>query len=118
MRPRNVNIPARSTSVKLVNWAGRITWFSFRETTGAALATFRLWDGQDNSGALVAAVNLGPGESTRDYTGRHALPFDGGLFIEVLAGSVEGAVYVVPETEWPGEVIPVTIVTGVGASGV
>jgi hypothetical protein len=93
---------------------GRIVYWAFRETSGASPATFRFWDGSSNGGLLVAPISLDPGESIREFPGFHSLPYRIGLFLEVLSGTVEGQVTIVPVEEWPeGGGIPVFVVGSV-----
>lgn len=80
-------------SQKVSTSKGRLVGFSLRETTGAASATIYLRDGNDNSGDIIAAIQLAPGESAREYY-QYGLAFGYGVFLDVAAGAVEGAVYV------------------------
>jgi hypothetical protein len=89
-------------------------FWTFRETSGGAGATFRLWDSSGNSGALVAPFSLDPGESIREFPGFHSLPYRVGLYLEVLSGTFEGQVTIVPVEEWPDEGgIPVFVIGSV-----
>ena len=77
----------------LVSHAGYYVGYSLRETAGA-VATVRLWNNASAaSGTLVATIAL-VASASRDF----AVPDDGvwfdlGLFVEVVAGTVEGAIY-------------------------
>ncbi|MGH7748059.1 MAG: hypothetical protein ACREQ5_25370, partial [Candidatus Dormibacteria bacterium] len=82
-------------SAVLDNASGRVVWWAWRETTGAAPATFRLWDGSNNGGQLLVPFSLSANGSTRDYPGLHSLPYSIGLYLEVLTGTVEGVVMVI-----------------------
>lgn len=86
----------------LDNTAGRITWHAWRETTGTSPAVIRLWDGTGTGGKLLVPVSLLAGQSTRDYTGEHAMPYQTGLYLEVVSGTVEGQVLALAEGEWLG----------------
>lgn len=100
MRPIRISIPARTTDQKLEARAGRITWYSFAETTGAAPASFVLYDGNDTTGSIVMPVNLLANESTREYTGHEGVPYMGGLYLHIISGSITGAVVCVSEENW------------------
>jgi hypothetical protein len=68
------------------------------ETTGAASASFRLRDGNNANGEVIARVNLLAGESVRDVlTPRGIRIFTGHLFLEWLSGSIEGVVFWKPQ---------------------
>ena len=59
-------------------------------------AAFNLYDGVDEKGQLVAAFTLASNESTRDYPAGAGIEIKGGLFLEMLSGSIQGAVWVTP----------------------
>lgn len=89
-------------------------YWAWRETSGASTATFRLWDGSNNGGAMVAPFTLQPNESVREFPGFHSLPYRVGLFLEILSGTIEGQVTVVPWSERDGEWgVPVIVVGSV-----
>ncbi len=75
----------------LVGGPGCLTWHSTYETTGAATASYELYDQSITSGQLLAPVTLAANESTRDFIGLHALPFLGGLWYKQVSGSVGGS---------------------------
>lgn len=87
---RQVNLGGRDT--KAATSAGRLMGWSLRETAGAQ-ATVYLRDGLDDTGAIVAAIELAPNESTRDSYFPGGLSYGAGLYVDVAAGAVEGAVY-------------------------
>lgn len=114
MRPRLLPIPGPAASGPLDGRGGRIVFWTFRETTGGAPATFRVWDGSSAAGALIAPFSLDPGESVREFPGFHSLPYRVGLFLEVITGTFEGQVTIVPVEEWPeGGGIPVFVIGSV-----
>jgi hypothetical protein len=94
----------------LDNTAGRLTFWSFTETTGAATAEIRLFDGSSAGGASIADITLAAGQSTRDWLGHDGLPYETGLFLQVVSGTVNGQVFSIPENEWRGRGIPVEVV--------
>ena len=87
-----ITVPATGSQVA---YGGRslIMGWSLLETTGTAAATVEIWDGQDATGQLIAAISLDPGESTRDWLGPEGIETDIGLFVRVIGGSVRGAVW-------------------------
>lgn len=101
MRPRILSVQAPATSRALDGRGGRIVYWSWRETSGAGSSSFRLWDGSSAVGRLVGTFSLLPNESVREFPGFHSLPYDTGLFLEVLAGTFEGQVTIIPVDEWP-----------------
>lgn len=68
--------------------------WAIRETTAAAGASFRLWDGNAAGTELLANCNLASNESDRDWFGPQGIVVQTGrIFIEVVSGSLEGVVY-------------------------
>lgn len=73
---------------------GHVLRISLRETTGAASAVVRFWDGSQAAGILLDSIALTPGQSTRDMYRSHQYRYTIGLFIQVVSGLVEGAVVI------------------------
>lgn len=78
---------------RLTTAAGRLVGFALRETSGAASAVVVIRDGADATGAVLAPVTLGPGESVRDWFGPAGVNIAAGCFVHIVSGAVEGAVY-------------------------
>lgn len=103
MRPH----PLRSLPVGVMVAPGRqIDWgdwwlagWSFRETTGAAVAQLDLIDGADGNGVMIASLAVAAGGSVSHTIGGHLLEVRTGLWVTVGAGSVVGALWVMPRTE-------------------
>lgn len=87
MRTSVVNLPVASG--QLLNTGGCLVIHATRETAGAA-AVYRLWDSADASGQLLLSISLSANESTRDFFPMHYLPFNTGLYFELVSGAVEG----------------------------
>jgi hypothetical protein len=84
--------PATSRSV--VNNRATLFGYSITETTGAAAATVRLCDAPDGNGLSLALITLTAGQSVRENLPAFGLNLDAGLFVSVIAGSVDVSVYV------------------------
>lgn len=69
-----------------------MTGFSLTETTGTASASFRLINGINTSGIVLARINLAPSESAREYLPFPWLLFPAGIFGVLVSGAVEGSV--------------------------
>lgn len=65
--------------------------FTARETSGSAAAVLRIFDGADNTGRLLETVRLAQSESTSDWND-DGLIVATSLYVEVVSGTVEGAV--------------------------
>lgn len=96
--------PARTVPIRdgaadelLIGGASLLTYYNVTESTASGTARVRLWDGTGTDGALIASITLTANESTRDLIPPPGLLVRTGLFLEVVAGAVEGAVWVVPE---------------------
>ena len=104
MQVQNVPIVSGVTPPVIVNGSGRLLWHSFKETTGAAQAEYTFTDGNKPDAKVILPVTLAAGESTRDYMGRHGIPFEQGLYFDLVGGAVSGNVVFElcdPTTETP-----------------
>lgn len=72
---------------------GAYRGFTIRETAAAA-ATVRLFDNASAaSGGLLATISLASGGS-REIIDGDGVWFDNGVFVEIVAGTVEGSIFV------------------------
>lgn len=81
-----------TSSASISRSPGRLVGFALRNTDSGNPATVYLRDGNDADGALIVPVQLAAGESTGDAWAI-AVSFVDGLYVDVNAGTVEGAVY-------------------------
>lgn len=87
-------IPATAQSQALAPaGAIRLGGWSLLETTGAAPATVELWDGGAPGGATVAVITLTAGQALTNTLPGKGVALTSGLFLNVIAGSVRGAVW-------------------------
>lgn len=84
-----------TTDVLILGRDGILFGWSFIEVTGTANAEIDLYDGTTAGGALIAAVALQPGQSTRDNSPGLGIALTVGLYVHIVAGSVRGALWVV-----------------------
>lgn len=69
--------------------------FSLRNTSASAVATVRIHNHPSSaSGSLLDAVEVAAGESAREWYGGVGIFADAGIFVDVVAGAVEGSVRV------------------------
>ena len=114
MKPRLISLPDPVSSQLLDGAGGRVVYWCFSETAGAA-AQFRLWDSSTNADTLMASVQLPSDTSSVVFPGFHSLPYKTGLFLEVVSGSIEGAISVIPFDDWGDDnySTPVTVIGSV-----
>jgi hypothetical protein len=93
---RTIALGTITADATAITGAGILFGYSFTETTGGAVAEVQLLDGTDTGGAFITDITLLADESTRDWFGLPGLVFRNSLFVDVVAGSVAGAVWVVP----------------------
>jgi hypothetical protein len=114
MRPRILPIGSPAISGVVDGRAGHIVYWALRETSGTNPAMFRLWDGSNNQGSMIAPFSLDPGESIRENSGMHSLPYRVGLYLEILSGTIEGQITSVLWDDWPEQGgIPVFVIGSV-----
>jgi hypothetical protein len=99
---RPIPISARTTDLQIAGGLTLLLGWSFRETTAAAGATFRLVDGTETGGAIVASITLTSNESTRDLIPAPGLACMSGLFLDVIAGEIEGSIWALEATQIGG----------------
>lgn len=86
-------LPLYGSGSQLVsNSRGRVTGYALRETSGANPAVVRLRAGRDSGGDLLVPIALTAGQSRTEAV--PAVSYGDGLFVEVVSGTVEGAVFV------------------------
>lgn len=93
LRPFTIG-PAGAPGVAL--WSGDVylAGWVISESTGAAVASFQLVDGNDANGVPIATVNLAAGGTSSVMLGGHLLVCQTGLFVRVTAGSVVGSAFI------------------------
>jgi hypothetical protein len=79
--------PAISGPCRLYGWA-------IKESTGAAPAQFVIRDGGDQNSTMIAPINLLANESRSDTTHNDGILCTQGVLIDVIAGSIAGAIWV------------------------
>jgi hypothetical protein len=81
---------ATTGSGRILAGQGCVVYSGAYETTGSASATVACYDGASNNGQLLFYYTLSAGQSTSEEMGPHWLPFEDGLYITTVAGSVAG----------------------------
>jgi hypothetical protein len=68
--------------------------WNITESSGAATAKVRLWDGTNNSGNYLATITLGANESNREWFPDQSPQIrNNALFLEIVSGEIEGSVW-------------------------
>lgn len=86
-------VVATSADVQLLTGLFVLRGWSFAESTGSAAVTFELYDGTDETYPLVAAFGLAQATGTSLAIPGNGVIIRTGLFVEMLSGSVKGAVW-------------------------
>ena len=92
--PRPLSIPATTTDALLTSMEIRLCGWSLRETTGAALGTARLRGGGTVAGEIIAGISVPAGGSDSTWFGDLGFRCGAGLFLDMISGRLEGAVFV------------------------
>lgn len=82
-------------SMKISVSPGQLAGYSLAEAAGAA-AVVRLRDGIDAGGDVLARINLAANGYADRWFLPHGIAFTAGLYVEVVSGAIEGAVYLGP----------------------
>jgi len=89
-----VEVASGTDDVQAYTGQCRLLGWSFREDAGTpAVATVRLFDGLDNTGTLIAAIELAESGSDHEWYGPQGVWVKVGVFVEKVAGTSEGSVY-------------------------
>lgn len=84
----------RSTDdTKLSTSSGRLVGYSLAEATGLAGAKVYIRDGVDAEAPILAVITLAANESTRDWWAPGGVGFGRGLYVDLVSGQIEGALY-------------------------
>lgn len=85
--------PLSGSSRLLVTRPGILAGFSI-VSGGAAAAACRLWDGDANTGQLLASIEMAINAGETSGPGVDGPLFKIGLYLEVVAGTLEGGIWV------------------------
>lgn len=91
---RRVVVELPGASGELVSGGGCLLAYGAREKSGAAAASFSLVDGSTDAGLLLLPIGLAAGASSNGGFVHCAIPFRQGLWFNLDAGTVIGAVSV------------------------
>lgn len=80
--------------------AGRIVYTSVIETSGAASASFALFDGVPATARGLVDYSVNASGSARDQWPEHGIPFETDLWIGSTVGAATVRIHVVPEDRW------------------
>ena len=88
---------ATTTDVTLYTGTGILLGFSFAETAGAA-AQLTVNDGPDDTYPEILRVNFAANGYTQGTCGPAGVLIRTGLFVEILSGTAEGSLWLLPVT--------------------
>lgn len=88
-------VTAAGAGARVMSSPGVIAGYAARETSGAAPALIRLHDGADINGDVVMSIALTGGQALQNWFLPRGISLTYGLFVEVVAGAIEGVAYLV-----------------------
>lgn len=89
----NVQVANTATSASLTTGRNTMKGLSIKEAAGTpAAARANVRDG--NGGPILASINLVASESVNLWYGDNGIRVNTGIYLQVLAGTVEGVIYV------------------------
>lgn len=97
-RVQDFDLGVRAASVLVSGYGCDLHGWAIAESTGAAVAKVRIRDGRDVGGAVVAPITLVASGSSAVWFGENGVACESGVFLEVVAGSVEAVLYLVAPT--------------------
>lgn len=94
--PRIISLTSTNAPKLLISFAGLLTGWSVRETSGTAAADLQAYDGRDSGGQLLATIGLASGGSSALSMALPGWPFRTGLYVAAGSGAWEAVFVVVP----------------------
>ena len=82
-----------ATGKVIFGFAVRLLGWSMENQSSSTLAHADIYDGTDTSGTALFAINLAGNQSGRDWFGPGGILFKNGLYLNVTAQEVKGAVF-------------------------
>ena len=97
-QPAPIPLRALSTagSKQLSQLAGFVVGWSLSETSGSAACLVKLFDGENTSGQLLAAIGLPESEGSQYVAPVPGLTVLTGLYLNVASGAFDGTVWYLP----------------------
>jgi hypothetical protein len=92
-RIRPVTLRAMTASAALIGMGGRLMGWALRESTGASFAAIEFYDGASTGGTLIAPINIGQGGFLTFYYGDLGIDVESGIYVNVVAGSMDVTCY-------------------------
>ena len=89
-----VTFDLNAAGAALVSFACIVYGWSMRNASSSTLASLDVYDGTDHSGTSLFPINLAANQSGRDWFGPGGILFKNGLYINVTAQHVTGAVFI------------------------
>ena len=106
----NIPLNAVSASTQLYYAGGYVARLSLREATGSAPVSLQIYDGSNTSGVLIDAPYLAANGWSETRFNPWDYPFDGGLYLNVVSGSVSGCITIVAKDHEHAGITPVVLV--------
>ena len=97
MDPDAIAVPfaSRSTSLLIASGYGHLSGWSVVESAGTpAAAQLRFHDSVDTTGTILGVAKLAASGTDAGPNMDEGIRFRNGIYMEVVAGSVEGVVYI------------------------
>jgi hypothetical protein len=94
-RASKVQLATGTADVQAYTGSGNLMGYSIMEDAGApAVGTVILRDGIAATADIIAVVELGANGSTTQWFGPQGIPFNVGIYVDRVAGSCSGALYI------------------------
>lgn len=93
LRVRPLARKALADSVQLASMGGLLRGVVLRESTGAAVCAFRLYDGTSNADQLVVPIAAGAGGFAAVYFADDGIEIESGLYADLISGAGDLVAY-------------------------
>ena len=82
-----------ATGAAVLGFAAVVLGWSMKNASGTTLAALDIYDGTDHTGTSLFPIQLAANQTGRDWFGPNGILFRNGLYINVTAQQVSGAVF-------------------------
>lgn len=89
-----ITLDVNATGVTVCGFSVILFGWAVRNASATTLASFDVYDGTDHSGVSVFPVNLAANEASREWFGPNGIEFKNGVYFNVTAQHVTGAVFI------------------------
>lgn len=90
---RPIFVPSGGANHLIIGTRAILYGYSLKETTGSSAAEVEVLTGNDDTGTIIAVIELASGVSDTQWFGDMGVLADSGIFLKMVNGSVTGSIW-------------------------